>query len=116
MNTSYMVNPAARTSTLNLVAKVGQSDTNISYYAGETVPGIDEPAIGEPLVDLGEDLELARLREATCQASITEEPRAADCDVFARKDVNSRDGWMTRSTSFDLTRWSSITATEKSAI
>uniref|UniRef100_A0A803PAF1 Uncharacterized protein n=1 Tax=Cannabis sativa TaxID=3483 RepID=A0A803PAF1_CANSA len=43
------------------------TNSSSQYYAGEPGPGIGEPAIGEPHVDLGEDLKLARLREVVCQ-------------------------------------------------
>uniref|UniRef100_A0A803QHT1 Uncharacterized protein n=1 Tax=Cannabis sativa TaxID=3483 RepID=A0A803QHT1_CANSA len=48
------------------------------YYAKEI-----GPRIGKPHVDLGEDLELARLREVLCQVNQTEEPRDVGCNVFA---------------------------------
>uniref|UniRef100_A0A803QGR5 Uncharacterized protein n=1 Tax=Cannabis sativa TaxID=3483 RepID=A0A803QGR5_CANSA len=51
-------------------------------YARETGPGISEPAIGEPHVDLDKDLELARLKEVICQVGQTEEPHTIGCDVF----------------------------------
>uniref|UniRef100_A0A803Q135 Uncharacterized protein n=1 Tax=Cannabis sativa TaxID=3483 RepID=A0A803Q135_CANSA len=47
------------------------------YYAGDTGLGV-----GEPHVDLGEDLKFVRLRETVCQASQIEEPCATNCDGF----------------------------------
>uniref|UniRef100_A0A803NIE8 Uncharacterized protein n=1 Tax=Cannabis sativa TaxID=3483 RepID=A0A803NIE8_CANSA len=49
------------------------------YAARET-----RPRIGEPHVDLGEVLKLARLREVVCQANLIEELCAADYDVFVQ--------------------------------
>uniref|UniRef100_A0A803PT28 Uncharacterized protein n=1 Tax=Cannabis sativa TaxID=3483 RepID=A0A803PT28_CANSA len=53
------------------------------YYAG-TRPRIGELTIGEPHVDLREDLELAKVKEVVCQVVQTEEPHAVGCDVFSQ--------------------------------
>uniref|UniRef100_A0A803P4J6 Uncharacterized protein n=1 Tax=Cannabis sativa TaxID=3483 RepID=A0A803P4J6_CANSA len=53
------------------------------YYVGKTRVGIGESTVGEPHVDLGEDLELARVREAVFQVGVNEEPGAANCDILA---------------------------------
>uniref|UniRef100_A0A803QE51 Uncharacterized protein n=1 Tax=Cannabis sativa TaxID=3483 RepID=A0A803QE51_CANSA len=55
------------------------------YYAGETGPRIGEQTIGEPYIDLGEDLELAKVREVVCQVSETKEPSAVGCYAFAQQ-------------------------------
>uniref|UniRef100_A0A803PTM4 Uncharacterized protein n=1 Tax=Cannabis sativa TaxID=3483 RepID=A0A803PTM4_CANSA len=80
------------------------------YYASETERGIGKPAIGEPHVDLGEDLELARLKEAVCQVGQTEEPHAVGCDVFAQQRRKFLRWMMTKSTSSYLTRqsWTAV--------
>uniref|UniRef100_A0A803QJS1 Uncharacterized protein n=1 Tax=Cannabis sativa TaxID=3483 RepID=A0A803QJS1_CANSA len=54
------------------------TDSSPQYNAGEIRLGIDEPH-----VDLGEDFELARLREVACQVGQTEEPHDVGCDAFA---------------------------------
>uniref|UniRef100_A0A803PSJ7 Uncharacterized protein n=1 Tax=Cannabis sativa TaxID=3483 RepID=A0A803PSJ7_CANSA len=59
--------------------------SRLRYYAGEIGPGVGQPTIGEPHLDLGEDLKLARLREAVGQAALTEEPLAVDCDIFTQQ-------------------------------
>uniref|UniRef100_A0A803Q753 Uncharacterized protein n=1 Tax=Cannabis sativa TaxID=3483 RepID=A0A803Q753_CANSA len=55
-------------------------EPRVWYYAGLTGLGI-----GEPHVELGENLELARLRETVCQVGQTEKPHAIDCNVFAQQ-------------------------------
>uniref|UniRef100_A0A803NIS2 Uncharacterized protein n=1 Tax=Cannabis sativa TaxID=3483 RepID=A0A803NIS2_CANSA len=54
------------------------SDSIPRYYAGKIGLGI-----GEPHVDLGEDFEFARLREAVGQVDQTEEPPVVGSDAFA---------------------------------
>uniref|UniRef100_A0A803QJF0 Uncharacterized protein n=1 Tax=Cannabis sativa TaxID=3483 RepID=A0A803QJF0_CANSA len=75
MDIANLANPANPTGPTNLAKGTGL--------------GIGEPAIGGPHADLGEDFELAKLREAVCQLDQIEEPHVVGCDALAQQRHNS---------------------------
>uniref|UniRef100_A0A803NM83 Uncharacterized protein n=1 Tax=Cannabis sativa TaxID=3483 RepID=A0A803NM83_CANSA len=62
-----MTNPSMATRPPSSAQLVGTFTTEHGGYAGETGSGVGNPSIDEPHVDLGDDTEFARLREAVGQ-------------------------------------------------